>query len=68
MTKGHPFDREAFFAALDSLPDVSYFPEKRIEVAVEPLEQGVAGVKAAIEKILAQPTAGLDTTPKEDSV
>lgn len=24
MTKGHPFDREAFFAALDSLPDVSY--------------------------------------------
>ena len=24
MTKGHPFDREAFFAAFDSLPDLSY--------------------------------------------
>lgn len=24
MTKGHPFDREAFFSALDSLPEISY--------------------------------------------
>lgn len=24
MTRGHPFDRESFFSALDSLPEVSY--------------------------------------------
>ena len=44
------------------------FPEKRIEVAVEPLEQGVAGVKKAIAQILAQPAAGSDDSSGKESV
>ncbi len=44
------------------------YPERRIEVEVEPLEQGVAGIKAAIVKILAQPAAEPEASIKEESV
>jgi tRNA 2-selenouridine synthase len=44
------------------------FPENRIEIEVEPIEQGVAGVKAAIEKILSQPAAETDVSLKDKSV
>jgi tRNA 2-selenouridine synthase len=37
-------------------------PERRITVDVEPLEQGVAAVKVAIDSILARPTADPDVS------
>lgn len=43
-------------------------PERRIEVAVESFEQGVAGVKAAIEKILAQPAVEPDVPFGKETV
>ncbi len=42
-------------------------PKSRIEVEVEPFDQGIAGVKAAIEQILAQPAPESDEPPKKES-
>lgn len=44
------------------------FPERRIEVQVEPLDQGIAGVKGAIDKILSQPAAGTESSTENESV
>jgi tRNA 2-selenouridine synthase len=38
------------------------YPERRIEVQVEPIEHGMTGIKAAVQKILSEPAVLLDTS------
>ena len=44
------------------------FPERRIKVDVEPFEQGVAGVKAAIESLLKQPAIEADMPLEKETL